>query len=91
MNIKKIKLDLTVKLLNLGNQSNPLQSVKEAMHHFKDEVGSFVGFTVLRDAGIGSDMVSRTYAMRYEKCTLNVDMVLNQKTRSEYLNGFKLN
>ncbi|MEM0992733.1 MAG: hypothetical protein AAF847_12500 [Bacteroidota bacterium] len=90
MNIKKIKLDLTVKLLNKRSNSNLLFSVKEAMHTFKDEVGSFLGFTVLRDMGIGSDMVSRTYAIKYENCTLNVDMVLNEKTRSEYLNSFRL-
>ncbi|MEM8526623.1 MAG: hypothetical protein AAGG68_18410 [Bacteroidota bacterium] len=90
MNIKKIKLDLTVKFLNLGSNSNILQGVKDAMSNFRDEVGAFHGFTVLDDTGIGRGIVKRTYAMRYDKCTLNVDLVMNQQTRSQYLNGFQL-
>jgi len=90
MNIKKIKLDLTVKFLNFGSNSNILQGVKDAMLSFKEEVGSFHGFTVLNDTGIGQGVVKRTYTMRYDKCTLNVDLVLNQQTRIQYLNGFQL-
>lgn len=90
MNIKKIKLDLTVKFLNLGNNSNILQGVKDAMSSFREEVGTFHGFTVSNDTGIGQGVVKRTYAMRYDKCTLNVDLVMNQRTSSQYLNGFQL-
>lgn len=91
MNLKQIKLDLTVKLLNSGGNSNILQSAKETMQYFKNDVGGFLGFTVLKDTGINENMVTRTYAMRYEKCTLNLDLVLNQDTRNQYLNGFQLN
>lgn len=90
MNIKKIKLDLTVKFLNLRSNSNILQGVKDAMSNFREEVGTFHGFTVLNDTGIGQGVVKRTYAMRYDKCTLSVDLVMNQQTRSQYLNGFQL-
>lgn len=91
MNIKKIKLALTVQLLN-KHQSEPnvLESVSDTMKSFGDEVGNFIGFTILKDFVLGQDVVSRTYAMRYEKCTLNVDLVTNQHTQSEYLNGFTL-
>lgn len=91
MNIKKIKLALTVQLLN-KHQSEPniLESVSDTMKSFSDEVGHFIGYTVLKDLGLGQDVVSRTYAMRYEKCTLNVDLVMNRQTRSQYLNGFTL-
>ena len=83
MNIKKIKLDLTVKFLNLKNNSNILQGVKDAMSNFREEVGAFHGFTVLDDMGSGQGVVKRTYTMRYDRCTLNVGLILNQQSRNQ--------
>ncbi len=90
MNIKKIKLDLTVNLLNQTSNSNILQNVQEAMATWSADVGNFVDTTILNNSGINSDLVKHTYAMQYENCTLNVDVVHNQKTSSQYLNGFSL-
>lgn len=90
MNIKKIKLDLTVNLLNRTSNSNILQNVQDSMSGWKSEVGSFVDSTLLNNSGINPDLEKRTYAMQYENCTLNVDVVHNQITSSQYLNGFSL-
>ncbi len=91
MNLRQIKLDLTVKLMNLSNQSNALQVVQEAMANFRDEVGGFIDTAVLKDSGVSASIVKRTYAIRFEKCTLNLDLVMNQQTQGQYLNGFQLN
>lgn len=91
MNLKQIKIDLTVKLMNLKNQSNTLQTIQESMVSFKEEVGNFLDIVMLNDLGVSPSIVKRTYAMRFEKCTLNVDLVVNQTTKSEYINGFNMN
>lgn len=91
MNLKKIKIDLTVKLMNLKNQSNTLQIIQESMVSFKEEIGNFLDVVMLNDLGLSPSIVKRTYAMRFEKCTLNVDLVVNQMTKSEYINGFSMN
>jgi hypothetical protein len=92
MNIKEVKLALTVQLLNKEQrQNNVLQSITDTMKTFRAEVGNFMGFTVLKDTGISTDMINRRYAVRYENCTLNIDLAMNKTTRSEYLNGFTLN
>lgn len=75
--------------MNMSQQSNTLQAIKEVMSSFK-EVGGFLGTAVLGDLGIEQNIIKRTYAFRYEKCTLNVDLVLNQQTDNQYLNGFSL-
>ena len=90
MNLRQIKLDLTVKLMNLSNQSNVLQVVKEAMANFREEVGGFIDAAILKDSGVSSSVVKRTYTVRFEHCTLNLDLVVNQHTNSQYFNGFKL-
>ncbi len=91
MNLKQIKIDLTVKLMNLKNQSNTLQIIQESMVGFKEEIGNFLDVVMLNDLGLSPSIVKRTYAMRFEKCTLNVDLVVNQTTKSEYINGFNMN
>lgn len=88
MNIKKIKLDLTVKLLNTSSDSNLLQKVQESMAGWNAEVGRFKGMQLSNDFGINSNLTKRTYAMKYDNCTLNVDVVHNQKTSNQYINGF---
>ncbi len=91
MNLKQIKIDLTVKLMNLKNQSNTLQTIQDSMVGFKEEIGNFLDVVILNDLGLSPSIVKRTYAMRFEKCTLNVDLVVNQTTKSEYINGFSMN
>jgi hypothetical protein len=91
MNLKQIKIDLTVKLMNLKNQSNTLQTIQDSMVSFKEEIGNFLDVVILNDLGLSPSIVKRTYAMRFEKCTLNVDLVVNQTTKSEYINGFSMN
>ncbi|MEM1325619.1 MAG: hypothetical protein AAGI23_06690 [Bacteroidota bacterium] len=91
MNIKGIKLALTVQMLNKEQRQNHvLQAITDTMKTFREDVGNFMGFTVLKDTGISSDMINRRYAVRYENCTLNIDLAMNKATRSEYLNGFTL-
>jgi hypothetical protein len=91
MNIRQIKLDLTVKMMNLGNSSNILQSITETMSNFKEEVGAFIDTVLTGDMGLDQYLVKRTYAVRFENCTLSIDLVENQKTHIQYVNGFSLN
>ena len=88
MNIKKIKLDLTVKLLNGSNNTNILQKVQDSMASWNAEVGRFKGMQLAEDFGLNSNLTKRTYAMQYDNCTLSVDVVHNQRTSNQYINGF---
>ncbi|NJK82700.1 MAG: hypothetical protein HC912_01675 [Saprospiraceae bacterium] len=65
MNLKQIKIDLTVKLMNLKNQSNTLQAIQESMVSFKEDIGNFLDVVMLGDTGLSQSVVKRTYAMRF--------------------------
>ena len=91
MNSRKIKLALTVGLLNSGSQQqNALQAIKDLMSSFKDEVGNFLGQARLKNARLNRDHIVETYAIRFERCTLNVDLIRNLATKTQVVQGFRL-
>jgi hypothetical protein len=58
MNIRKIKLALSVGLMN-SEPGNTLQVIKEQMHTFKGEVGNFLG---LRE--VNNNLLNRNHVKR---------------------------
>lgn len=88
MNIRKIKLALTVGLMN-SNQSNALIALRDLMLGFK-EVGAYLGLTVVGNERINPALIRETYAIRFENCTLDVDLVSNPRTQSQTVQGFQL-
>jgi len=91
MNIQKIKLDLTLNLLNKSFDSNVVDSITTFMASLHDEVGNFVSSQLVRQAGIDKTFEQQTYAIQYENCTLNVDVVYNKNSSYQYLRSFNLN
>lgn len=90
MNIQKVKLDLTVNLLNKSMNNNVLGSITDFMMDKKEEVGNFLGSQLVKR--VGDDVFEQqTFSMLYEHCTLNVDVVQNKNSRFSYLKGFELN
>jgi hypothetical protein len=91
MNVrKKVNLALTVGLLNSNGQQNALQAVKELMSGFKDEVGAFLGLSRINNARLNQNHVKETYAIQFENCTLDVDLVFNPFTQTQVVQGFHL-
>lgn len=89
MNIRKIKLALTVGLMN-NDSPNLLQAIKEQMTTFKNEVGNFLGLTELKNNPLNRGHIKHTYALQFENCTLNVDLVSNKYTKTQVVQGFQL-
>lgn len=84
MNIRKIKLAITVGLMNLDPQGNALQLVRDLVTELK-EAGSFLGLSRVK-----SNDISETYALQFERCTIALDVVPNPKTQSHSVQGFRL-
>ena len=89
MNTRKIKLALTIGLLNSESNSNILNSVRELMLGFK-EVGAFLGMQITNKLKLNPNNVKQSYAMQFENCTLNLDLVRNPKTRKLHVQSFQL-
>ena len=88
MNIRQIKLALTVALMNAQND-NALNLVKVLMLTFKD-VGRFLGSKLVKNAPLNPSHTQQTYALMFENCRLDLDLVSNQNTNSQYVQRFQL-
>lgn len=89
MNIRKIKLALTVGLMNLGPTTNILQLVRELLADIQD-TSAFIGFKKMDIAQISRLGTKETYALQYEHCTIALEVVSNQAHAQQLVHGFKL-
>lgn len=88
MNIRQIKLALTVALMNAQNE-NALNLVQELMLSFK-EVGRFIGSKVVKNLPLNTSHTQQTYALQFENCRLDLELVSNRQTNSQYVQRFQL-
>lgn len=89
MNTRKIKLALTVGLLNNSNQNNVLNNIRELMSTFK-EVGAFIGAKLIGKDVLNPAIIRQSYAINFEHCVVDLELVANPHTNSQYVQGFKL-
>ena len=89
-NLRNIKLALTVDLINKSSGTNLLNSIKELMKTFSDQIGSFIELTITNQFPLNAALDNQTFAIKYENAILNVDLVTNRNTRSQYVQGFNL-
>lgn len=89
MNVRKIKLALTVGLMNMPS-GNALQQVKEQMKGFRNEVGAFLGLQEVNRACLNSDHEEHRYALRFERCTIDLDLISNPSTKTQVISRFDL-
>lgn len=89
MDIRKMKLDLTVALMNAGKRSNLLNLIKDIMLTFK-EVGAYIGLRELNKFKLNPAHEKQTYVIQFENCTLDVELVANSMSRNQYVHGFQI-
>lgn len=89
MDSRKIKLELSVNLINTGQRKNLLDTVKDVMNSFK-EVGNFIGQQITKKSLIDTLHEKESYAIQYENCTLDIDLISDTKTQSQFVQRFQL-
>lgn len=89
MNTRKIKLALTAGLINKNTSGNALSAVKDLMNSFADEAGRFLGLRSMGNSKMGNAIRER-YALNYENCTLNVDLVSHPQLNRQTVQRFQL-
>lgn len=87
MNIREIKLAITVGLMNSGNYLNTIQDL---MQHLAEQVGAFIGQQVVSNTMLDREHSIQTLALQYENCTLNIDLVQNNTTHDQFVNRFEI-
>ncbi len=89
MDNRKIKLALTVKILNSGFKSNLTEGIKEVMLGFK-EVGAFIGNKIIRTSKINGILKKETHNLQFENCAIDVDLVLDEKNNQQFVQQFDI-
>jgi len=90
MNIRNIKLKLTVELMNNFSSPNSVGKVKELMQDFGEQVGDFRGQEELNNTTLDEEHSLKSLALEYDNCVLNIDLVTNNTTRNQFINHFDL-
>lgn len=90
MNIRNMKLALSVDLINLPSLEAPVLWVKNAMNRFSSETGDLTGFLETSAGNIRDGIESKTIELQYEHCTLDLELIRNSSTSKEYIKGFDL-
>lgn len=91
MNTRKINLALTAGLINKNHgNGNALQSVIELMSTFAEDVGVFLGLSPLSNQSLNDSTFKQSYALRYENCTLKVDLITSPKAKRQMIQRFQL-
>lgn len=81
---------LTVGLLKQNDSGSALYTVRDILQNFSDEVGAFLGLQEVGSQPLNSNIRQRTYALQFERCTLNVDLIANQRTQTQEVKSFHL-
>ena len=90
MNIRKMKLALTVDLMNLPGSYTSMASVQDSMSRFKDETGSYKGCKESESTFIQAGIQRKTYALQFENVTLDLDLITNEHSSEQLVKGFDL-
>ena len=90
MNIRNIKLELTIALMNNHSSNNYLRKVKALMQDFREQVGAFRGEAALNSTTLDKEHLLESVALKYDNCILNIDLVTNKTTRHQFINHFDL-
>lgn len=90
MNIRAMKLALTVDLMNLPGSYTLVDSVQDSMSRFENETGLYKGCKELESTLLQSGIQQKSYALQFEKVTLDLDLITNEHSSEQLIKGFVL-
>lgn len=90
MNIREIKLALTVDLMNLPENENPIDFALEKLDGLSSQTGHFKGSLESNLSTLNENIELKKLAFEYDNCTLNMDMIKDTVNNEEYLQNFNL-
>lgn len=90
MNIRNLKLALTVDLMNRPSSESPVHFAVEKMDQFHHLTGDLQESVEMNKSFLGDNMEWKTMALRFEHYTLNLDVISDVENREEHIQNFHL-
>ena len=90
MNLRKLKLALTVGLINSTTSDNPLKSAQSLMEKYQTEAGKYQGTIETSRTQLNDNLEKSTHALKFDNCTLDVDLISDSRASKSLIQGFNL-
>jgi len=89
MNFRKVKLALSVGIMN-QETGQALDKVEGMMDTFQADAGKLISRQILPKSNLSRSFEQQNFALQFEHCTLNVELISNLVTHAEVINNFSL-
>ena len=90
MDLRQLKIALTVDLMNLPHSRDVITLAKNKMVEYSAETGHLIEISELSRTQLKDQLESKTCSLQFEKCVLNLELIGDQFNGEEYLQNFDL-
>ena len=88
MDKQKLNIGLSIELMNNTTKEVNLGTFKKFMGNVK-EAGKYLGQALRRERKIDTIWENQTYTLKYENCSLDIEMLASANNHSQIVKGFK--
>ena len=89
MNIRQIKLALSIKLLNMP-AGNIMKGILELLYDFESQLGAFVSIDLEKVSALSERQVYQQFILFYEHAVLHIGVVTNPISKTQTLQHFHI-
>lgn len=89
MNIRQIKLALSIGLLNMPS-GNVLKGILELLYGFQDQLGVFMSIDLEKVSSLSEQQVYQQFVLFYENAVLRVGVITNPVSKTQILEHFQI-
>ncbi len=91
MERRKLKFELISRLMTKGQMKYPLQFIKRLLRQFKNEIGIILSINHLSTKALNDVLDQERYILRFERMTIQLELVRNRETRITTVKDFIMN
>lgn len=88
MDKRKLKFELITQILTKGQMKYPLQFIKRLLRGFKNEIGNILSINHQSTEALNDVLDQERFELRFEKMTIQLELVRNRKTRITTVKDF---
>jgi len=85
---RKLKFELITQILTKGQMKYPLQFIKRLLRGFKNEIGNILSINHQSTEALNDVLDQERFELRFEKMTIQLELVRNRKTRITTVKDF---
>ena len=91
MERRRLKIELISQLLAKGPMKYPLQYIKRLLRQFKNEIGNILSINHLSTEALNDVLDQERFVLKFEKMTIQLELVRNRKTKITTVKDFIMN